>query len=108
MATEDDRRRVVASQEDLVVELRRVIRRGLPADRRTAGEVLPNLRNVVARATHPDDVFGRLDALNLTLERLLADLDDEHLGEPARVLFGSADGSRGATLTVRRRQCSAL
>jgi hypothetical protein len=108
IATEDDRRRVVASQEDLVRELRRVVRRGLPADRRAAGDVLPNLRNVVARATHPDDVFGRLDALNLTLERLLEDLDDEHLGEAARVLFGVAAGSRGTTLTVRRRQCSAL
>jgi hypothetical protein len=71
-----------------------------------AGEVLPNLLSIVARATHPDDVFGRLDSLNETLERLVTDLDRERLGQPARILFGIADGSRGTTLTVRRRQCA--
>lgn len=106
--TEADRNRVVVSLDDLARELRRVIRRGLPADLKAAGEVLPHLRNVVARATHPDDIFGRLDALNRTLERLLLELDDEDLGPATRILFGLADGSRGTTLTVRRQRCAAL
>lgn len=92
---------------DLVAELRRVVRRGLPATRTTAGSLLPHLRSVVGRAVHPDDEFGRLDSLNETLERLVREMEDERLGQAARILFGVADGSRGTTLTVRRRQCAA-
>lgn len=105
--TEQLANRRTANTGDLVVELRRVIRKGLPATLASAGNLLPHLRNVVGRAVHPDDKFGRLDSLNETLERLVGEIDDERLGQAARMLFGVADGSRGTTLTVRRRQCSA-
>lgn len=106
--TEADRRKVTLSMDDLARELRRVIRRGLPTDLKAGGEVLIHLRSVVARATHPDDTFGRLDALNRTLTDVVRNLDDEHLGDAARILFGVADGSRGTNLTVRRQRCAAL
>ena len=104
--TEQTTNRRTIGTKDLVVELRRVIRHGLPATRASAGSLLPHLRNVVARAIHPDDEFGRLDSLNETLERLLSNLEDERLGQAARIPFAVADGSKGTTLTVRRQQCA--
>lgn len=104
--TEPVANRQTVGTKDLVPELRRIIGRGLPASREAAGEVLINLRNIVARSTHPDDVYGRLDSLNETIECLLLGVDDEGLGQAARILFGVADGSKGTTLTVRRRQCA--
>lgn len=106
--TEAVQGRVTVSVRALVPELRRVIRRGLPATVKAAGDVLPHLRNVVARAAQPDDVYGRLDALNSTLKRVLTEMDDDHLGGVARVLFGVTERSRGTTLTARRQQCAAL
>jgi len=105
--TEQVGSRRVVNTEILVTELRPVIRRGLPVNRKSAGTVLPHLRNVVARAIHPDDDFGRIDSLNLTLERLVGDMEHERLGQAGRILFGTADGSRGTTLTYRRQQCAA-
>jgi len=96
------------SADGLVTELRRVIRKGLPLDEKTAGDVLPHLRSTVARATHPDDLYSRLDSLNETLTDLVQDLDDETLGDAGRILFGLADGTRGTTLTVRRQKCAEL
>ena len=106
--TEHATQRNTLKPEDIVRDLRRVIRRGLPVrDETTAGH-LAHLRSVVARATHPDDIYGRIDSLNQTLERLVGDMSDQHLGPPARILFGIADGTNGTTLTVRREKCAAL
>jgi hypothetical protein len=102
----EQQHRAVLNLDDLVVELRKVIRRGLPVDLKGAGEHLPHLRNVVARAIHPNDVYGRIDSLNLTFDQILEDLDADHYGQAARILFGLADGMRGTTLTVRRQHCA--
>jgi hypothetical protein len=89
----------------LADELRRVLKGGWPLTVETAGEVLPNLRSVVARSVHPDEPVSRLDALNELLARALNGLgsfDDHRCVAP--ILFGVAEGFRGATLTVRNSQ----
>src|SRR5687767_15749301 len=50
--------------EELAVALAGLLPRGLPATEATAGDVLPNLRSVYARAVHPDVRLSRIDALN--------------------------------------------
>jgi hypothetical protein len=107
MAETEQRTRVISTM-DLATELRRVLRRGLPAEQRTVGEVLPHIRNVVARAVHPDDLLSRVDAFNGLLTRVLGEMEDERLGQAARILFGIADGSAGTTLTLRRQRAAQL
>jgi len=106
--TEQTTNRVTISVSALTAELRRVIRKGLPVDIDAAGDVLLHLRNVVARAIHPDDAYGRLDSLNETLTQLVGELDDAVLGDASRIIFGLAESSRGTTLTVRRERCADL
>ncbi|MDQ6783155.1 MAG: hypothetical protein M3063_06890, partial [Actinomycetota bacterium] len=96
------------SSADLVRELRLVVRHGLPTNQRRAGKLLPHLRNVVARSTHPDDLLSRIDALNYLLEKVIDDIGDDRTAQAARILFGVADGSAGTTLTVRRQRCAGL
>lgn len=92
--------------DDLVAALRPLLRRGLPADLRRAGELLPNLRSVIARSVHPTDAMSRVDALNELLIRFVADIDHDRYGQPARILFGVAPGMSGTTLTVRRQHAA--
>jgi hypothetical protein len=92
--------------DDLVATLRPLLRRGLPVDLRRAGELLPNLRSVVARSVHPTDAMSRVDALNELLIRFVANLDHDRYGQPARILFGVAPGMSGTTLTVRRQHAA--
>ena len=101
-------RQVTISLAVVTAELRKVARHGLPATRQTIGENLPHLRNVVARANHPDDVFSRLDAFNALVARILRQMEDQELGGAARILFGLAEGSQGTNLTTRRQRCAEL
>ncbi|MEA2901391.1 MAG: hypothetical protein QOH36_1278 [Actinomycetota bacterium] len=101
-------RQVALSSADLVRELRRVIRHGLPTDQRRVGELLPHLRSVVARATHPDDLLSRIDAFNNLIPKVIDEIADERTAQAARILLGLADGSAGTTLTVRRQRCAVL
>lgn len=88
--------------DGLVTALRKVLRSGLPLTVRNAGEVLPNLRSVVARSIDPYDRASRVDALNRLLVRFILELDEDR-GSPAlAVLFSLAKGARGTTLQVRR------
>lgn len=99
---------IVMGPDALAAELRKVIRRGLPADRKVAENRLIHLRSVVARATHPDDVYSRLDSFNQTMERLLVEMGDDGFGPAARILFAVAPGMAGTTLTTRRQHCANL
>lgn len=90
----------------LVTALRGLLRRGLPLDPRHAGDLLPHLRSVVARAVHPSDQISRVDALNELLTRVVADLDHDRYGQPARILFAIAPGMAGTTLTIRRQHAA--
>ena len=99
-------RKVTISLAVVAAELRQVIRHGLPADMQSAGEHLPHLRNVVARADHPDDFFSRIDAFNQLVAKMLGEVEDQELGYAARILFGLADGTQGTNLTARRRKCA--
>lgn len=95
------------TQKQLAEELARLVRQGLPATETSAGAVLPNLKSVFARAVHPGQALSRLDALNALLPKLVGKLSDETYREAVRVLFGLAAGTRGTTLTARRRQAAA-
>ncbi len=97
---------MAVSAEGLAEELARLLRRGLPVDETSAGTVLPNLKNVFARAVHPEELLSRLDALNALLPKLIEKLEDDTYREAARSLFGVAPGTRRASLTDRRRQAA--
>jgi len=97
---------VEMSSEQLAKELARLLKNGLPATEAIAGEVLPNLRSVVARSIHPAVPFSRLQALNELLPRLIDRVDDESYAEATRLLFGLGTGTRSASLTERRRRAA--
>lgn len=87
--------------------LHEVLVRGLPADEAAAGRLL-DLRSVYARATVPQDRRSRLHALNELLPRLIGTIGDAVYREAVQALFGLATGTRGTTLTARRRQAATL
>ncbi|MDQ3576199.1 MAG: hypothetical protein M3443_01045 [Actinomycetota bacterium] len=93
---------------ELAGELSKLLRLGLPATERSAGDVLPHLKSVLARAVHPEEALSRLDALNELLPRLIGKLEDETYREAAQILFGLAPGTRRSRLTDRRRQAADL
>lgn len=93
--------------DGLAESLKKVLRRGLPADLAAAG-LLPHLRSVGARAIHPEDPVSRLDAMNDHLARLIRSLTDDRLGKVAPVLFGLASGTTRTTLTSRRGKAAAV
>ena len=101
-------RRQTVNSEQIAAALRALLRGGLPVDLKRAGEVLPNLRSVVARSVHPDDLISRLDALNQLLVRFLAEAGDDERGEAVRGLFGVAKGTAARNLTQRRASAAAL
>lgn len=97
-----------AETEALVTALASVIRRGLPITEQSAGDVLPNLRSVFARAVVPSERRSRIAALNDLLPRLIATISDSEWREATQMLFGLAPGSRRASLTERQRRASEL
>ncbi len=108
-------RHVKTSVAALTKELTRVVRDGLPTTEKAAGDLLPNLRSVIARSVHPYDISSRISTLNQLLVRLLCDESAlEHFGgtddelDAAHVLFGIALGSRGTTLTQRREEAARI
>jgi hypothetical protein len=100
------------SVETLAVELRKILRYGLPLTQRKAGAVLPNLRSVIARSVHPYDPQSRVDSLNRLLVRILVDLDeaDDPTAEATatRVIFGIAKGAKGLRLTERHQRAASV
>lgn len=97
-----------AGPTDIAAELKRIVRNGLPVDLARAGDVLPNLRSVIARSVHPSDLISRLDALNQLLARLLADAGEEPQAEAARTIFRVARGTGSLNLTQRRAAAASL
>ena len=93
--------------EQLATALRSVIADGLPCDGESAG-LLMQLRSIYARAVVPSDSRSRLQALNELLPRLIARLDDARYREATQILFGLAPGTRGTSLTARRRQAASI
>jgi hypothetical protein len=93
--------------DELVGWLRPILAKGLPVKERVAGPLV-QLRSVYARAVIPSDSQSRLQALNELLPRLMASLNDATFREATQVLFGLAPGTRGTTLTARRRQAAEL
>lgn len=89
--------------EDLRTALSSVIRKGLPLTQRNAGDVLPNLRSVIARSVHPYDPQSRVQALNSLLVRLVVEHEHEGERQAQACLLAVAKGTRGTTLDHRRR-----
>lgn len=98
----------VTTTEALTEALRPILATGLPVTEEPAGELLPNLRSVYARAVVPSEQRTRLAALNELLPRLIAGLNDPLYREAVQILFGLAPGTRGTKLTARRRQAAKL
>jgi hypothetical protein len=96
-----------ATSEVLAGSLRNVIADGLPCNVDVAGPLL-QLRSVYARAVVPNDLLSRLQALNELLPRLIARLNDTRYREATQTLFGLAAGTRGTSLTARRRQAAEI
>ena len=94
-----------ATSELLAAALRGTIADGLPCDEEAAGLLL-HLRSVYARAVVPSDSLSRLQALNDLMPRLIARLGDTRYREATQILFGLAPGTRGTSLTARRRQAA--
>lgn len=100
-----DRRTI--GPEEIAVELRQLIRKGLPATARAAGDVLPYLRNVAARATIPNDLWSAAEAIGAMLEDVIDRLGETRLVKPAQILFGIDPASQRLTLTARRQRAAA-
>lgn len=94
--------------DDLAAALREVASDGLPVPNGAGGTLLLDLQSVYARAVVPSDPASRLASLNELLPRLIATLADTRYREAAQTLFGLAPGTRGTTLTARRRQAAGL
>lgn len=98
----------LVDEDGLAKALRAVLKHGLPLTTRNAGDVLPNLRSVVARSIHPYDRSSRVDALNRLLVGIIADLGTQGAGRALAILFALAKGTRGTTLTVRQDRAAEL
>lgn len=95
-----------ATIAELSAALAPALAKGLPVSEAMAGGVLPNLRSVYARAVVPSEPASRLSALNELLPRLIASLADPEYREAVQIMFGLSPGTRGTTLTARRRQAA--
>ena len=97
-----------ATVAELSAALNPLLAKGLPIREAQAGEVLPNLRSVYARAVIPSEPASRLHALNELLPRLIASIADPDYREAVQTLFALAPGTRSSNLTERRRRVAVL
>lgn len=102
----DEQTNLKVSANILQDELSKVLKSGLPLSAKTAGEVLPNLRSVVARSVHPYDPLSRIASLNQLLLRMLAELKDLEYGSAPQELFVAATNVPKPTLTDRRERAA--
>lgn len=90
------------AEDEVVVAIGRLLRRGLPVTLATSEPVLLGLRGIVARAVDSADETSRAAALDGTLRGLLARFPDARYAAAARALFGLPPAKPGQNLTVRR------
>ena len=95
-----------ASTEELATELTALVAGGLPVVEDNCPVLLSNLRSVVARSVVPREPLSRLNALNALLPRLVAGMHDATYRGALQILLALAPGTRGTTLTARRRQAA--
>jgi hypothetical protein len=93
------------TDDDLGSSVASILAKGLPTTIKAAGQLL-GLRSVFARASVPQDQRSRLEALNRLLPRLIGTIGDPVYRDAVQTLFGLAPGTRGTTLTARRRQAA--
>lgn len=93
--------------DELVHELRRVLRAGLPITPALEIPALLALRGVWARAVDPADPLARVDAADRLMRAQLKRIvlpnvnRSDHLSDAVQQLFGTA-GTKGEDLTTRR------
>jgi hypothetical protein len=95
-----------ATLEELTGALTGAIAKGLPVAQPETAGLLLEMRSVYARAVIPGEEHSRLAALNELLPRLIATISDGLYREAVQMLFGLAPGTKGTTLTARRRQAA--
>ena len=95
-------------QEVLQAELKKLLKAGFPLTDARVGDILTEQRVVIAHAQHPEERASRVSALDRVVRQLLNDLGPSARGQAARILFGSARGTRGLTLTARRLQAAQI
>ncbi|WP_344669858.1 hypothetical protein [Catenulispora yoronensis] len=91
-----------AVTEALAGEVRVLLRAGLPVRDDTCGPNLLDLAGVRARALDASDQASRVRALDALIREQLDRLANRELADAARLLFGAAPATSGATLTARR------
>lgn len=92
--------------DTLAAEVRALLRAGLPLRTEQCGPALLALPAVRARA-RGDDPDSRVRALDALLREQLDRVEHRDLAAAARLLFGAAPGTSGATLTARRAAAAA-
>jgi hypothetical protein len=97
---------------ELVLDLKRVLKAGLPLTPALQVPALLAMRGVWARAVDPGDPLARLDAADRLLRAQLKKIDmpqlkREELPEASQRLFGTA-GGKGKDLTARRADAAVL
>lgn len=93
------------SLEEIKNEMSRILKSGLPVDVETAGDLLPHMRSIAARAVHPYDVRSRVEALNRQLVQILVEMDGPS-AQPLRTLFCVSAGTRELGLMKRRERAA--
>lgn len=88
------------------IELRKLLKVGLPITELSASEILTSQRAVIANAAHPNELASKITSLERLLKRLLSSFGSSVHGQVARILFASEKGYRGTTLTYRRIEAS--
>lgn len=95
-----------ATTDDLAGAVRALLAGGLPATEDACPDLLSNLRSVAARSVIPSESLSRLTALNQLIPRLIAAMHDQAYRDALQVMLGLAPGTRGTSLSARRRQAA--
>src|SRR4051812_36377123 len=91
--------------DDLVADLKRVVRDGLPV--RVPQQPTPLLRLYLARVrANSADLPDLVAALDAQLRAIIKSFGDGPDGKAAQALFGLAPGTRGLNLTERRAEAA--
>lgn len=97
---------IEATDEELAVELAKQLKRGMPVDPTTAGDVLPELRCCYGRARNPRDRLSRIAALNLILDEIFEGLGDSTAADAVRLLFRVDASVANLNLTERQQRAA--
>jgi hypothetical protein len=90
--------------DDVVAALTLILASGLPISADYDDERLLGLSCVLERCFDPTDRLNRVKAADELLREVIAEYPSDEMGSSVSQLFGVAPGSRGRTLTDRRKR----